>query len=192
MEYLADCDVRPVHVEEDAPHGLRPEEAIEVIARKKAIAGSRRDPEALVLGVDTALSFRGRMLGKPADADEARLTLAMLSDARHTVITGLALAHDGRRVDDSIVATKVRFDRIPVEAFDSYLDSKAWMGKAGGYGIQDPLLAPFIHIDGPWSNVVGLPLAETARMLRDNGVDVNDPPEESWLRDHNPFDRPSE
>ncbi|MEA3165863.1 MAG: Maf-like protein, partial [Thermoplasmata archaeon] len=66
--------------------------------------------------------------------------------------------------------------------------SGSWYGKAGGYGIQDKLLERYIRIQaGPWSNVVGLPLAKTAELLRSNGIQVREPPAEDWLRDHNPF-----
>lgn len=183
-----DVDIRPMDVDESAPHGLRPEEAIELIARKKALAASRRDPEAMILAADTALAFRGELLGKAPDRNAARLMLASLIDNDHDVITGLALAHDGRMVDDTRVATRVHIGRIPVQDVATYIEERHWMGKAGAYGIQDPIIAPHATIKGPWSNVVGLPLAATHHLLSDNGIECRDAPDEAWLRDHNPFD----
>ncbi len=185
---VEDFDVRPVDIDESAPHGLRPEEAIELIARKKAVAASRRDPEAMVLAADTALSFRGELLGKAPDRAAARLMLASLIDNEHQVITGIALAHDGRMVDDARVATTVHLGRIPLETFDAYIEGREWMGKAGAYGLQDPAIGAHARIDGPWSNVVGLPIGATHHLLDDNGIECLSPPTESWLRDHNPFD----
>jgi septum formation protein len=80
--------------------------------------------------------------------------------------------------------------RLPPPVLAAYLQSGDWRGKAGGYGIQDPLLAPHIQVTGPWSNVVGLPLAATAALLRAGGVTARNPPDEAWLVRHNPFDDP--
>ncbi len=185
---LDDFEVRPVKVTEEAPHALSIEDGLEVIARKKALAASRLDPESWVLGADTVVSFRGEIIGKSHDSKTARLRLAMLSGATHQVSTGLALAYDEQSVDAAAVTTTVRFDRIPAEIVDQYIREEHWIGKAG-YGIQDALLAPYIHIvEGAWSNVVGLPLAATAALLRRNDIACADPPSESWLQDHNPFD----
>ncbi len=190
LRYLVDdFEARPVDVTEEAPHALSIEDALEVIARKKALAASHDDQESWILGADTVVSFRGEVLGKAHDRPTARLRLAMLSGEVHEVSTGIALAYDEQAVDAAAVTTRVRFDHIPKDVLEQYLREDHWMGKAGAYGIQDPLLAPYIHIEsGPWSNVVGLPLEATATMLRRNDLACNDPPSESWLQDHNPFD----
>ncbi len=185
---LDDFEVRAVNVTEQAPHALSIEDALEVIARKKALAASHADHDAWILGADTVVSFRGEIIGKAPDSKTARLQLAMLSGEAHQVSTGIALAYDDQAVDAAAVTTQVRMDRLPPAVVDQYIREEHWIGKAG-YGIQDPLLAPYIHIvDGPWSNVVGLPLAATATMLRRNDLACKDPPTESWLQDHNPFE----
>lgn len=182
-------ETRPMDVTEEAPHALSVPDALEVIARKKALAASRLDREAWVLGADTVAVFRGTLMGKARSAPEARLRLAMLSDDVHEVTTGIALAHGGKSVAADAVTTSVRFARLPPGVVDRYVDEQMWVSKAGGYGIQDPLLAPYITIGGPWSNVVGLPLGATAALLRGNGLPCRDPPDEVWLSHHNPFDR---
>jgi septum formation protein len=181
--------VAPVDIEEVAPHTLALDEAVRLIARKKAIAASQREPDAMVLAADTIVSYQQELVGKARDAGEARERLALLSGSTHQVWTGLALAWDGRAVDADGAVTAVHMDRLPREVLDAYVASGAWEGKAGAYGIQDRMLAPYLRVQaGPWSNVVGLPMARTAALLRRNRVACRDPPAESWLIHHHPFD----
>ena len=175
-------------VEEVAPRALSVGEAVEVIARKKALAVSAKHPEAYVLAADTVVVLGDELVDKARDEPTLRKQLAMLSGGTHQVWTGLGLAWGGQAIDRRHAVTAVHIDRMPVEVVDAYAASGAWYGKAGGYGIQDRLVAPYVRIQaGPWSNVVGLPLAQTADLLRANGVAVRDPPAEDWLREHNPF-----
>lgn len=185
---LDDFQIDAVPVNEVAPRGLPVGDALEVIARKKALAASRKHPDAVVLGADTVVVYRDHLVGKARSEIEIRANMAMLAGEAHHVMTGVALAYDGRALDAEHCSTQVRFDRFPPEVLGKYVASEAWVGKAGGYGIQDPILAPFIHIDGPWSNVVGLPLGTTRDLLLRNDIPCKEPPAESWLRDHNPFD----
>jgi septum formation protein len=128
------------------------------------------------------------LVDKANDELEVRQKLAMLSGETHQVWTGLALCWNGKAVDHRHAVTAIHLDRLPIAVLDAYATSGQWQGKAGGYGIQDKLLSPFIQIKaGPWSNVVGLPLAVTKDLLARNGIACRDPPDETWLRDHNPF-----
>ena len=177
-----------VAVEEVAPRALSIAEAVEVIARKKALAVSAKHPDAYVLAADTVVVLGDELIDKARDVPTLRAQLAMLSGGTHQVWSGLALAWGGKAIDRRHAVTAVHMDRMPVEVLDAYAASGAWYGKAGGYGIQDKLLAPYIRIQaGPWSNVVGLPLAKTAEILRGNGVAVKEPPAEEWLQANNPF-----
>lgn len=176
-------------VEEVAPRALPVGEAVEVIARKKALAVSARHPDAFVLAADTVVALGGALVGKARDEAALRERLAELGGQTHQVWTGLALAWGGKAIDGRHAVTAVHLDRLPPAVVDAYAASGAWVGKAGGYGIQDALLRPHLRIQaGPWSNAVGLPLAVTASLLRANGVAVRDPPPEDWLLDHNPFE----
>lgn len=175
-------------VEEVAPRALPVGEALEVIARKKALAVSTRRPDDYVLAADTVVVYHEELINKARDELTMRRQLAMLSGATHQVWTGLALAWNGRVVDGAHAVTAVLIDRLPVAVLDAYAASGQWEGKAGGYGIQDKLLAPFVKLQaGPWSNVVGLPLRLTFDLLQRNRIPVREPPAEDWLRDHNPF-----
>lgn len=189
LRYLVDAfDVDHVPVEEVAPRSLSVGDAVEVIARKKALAVSARRPHDWVLAGDTVVVFGNELVNKAYDEQTERRQLAMLMGGTHQVWTGLALAWGGKAVDHRQAVTAVQMDRLPVAVLDAYVASGAWQGKAGGYGVQDRMLAPFLRImAGPWSNVVGLPLAKTADLLRSNGIAVREPPNEDWLQVNNPF-----
>lgn len=193
LRYLTDdFVVDAVPIDEVAPRALSVGEAVEVIARKKALAASALHPDSFVLAADTVVAFGDDLVGKARDELTLRRQLAMLSGMTHQVWTGLALAWAGKGVDGAHAVTAVHLDRLPVAVLDTYAQSGQWEGKAGGYGIQDPLMAPFLHVKaGPWTNVVGLPLRLTRDLLLRNGIACRDPPEEGWLRDHNPFEAPS-
>ena len=189
LRYLTeDFVVDHVPVEEVAPRALSIGDAVEVIARKKALAVSAKRPEAYVLAADTVVVLGDEMVDKAKDEPSARKQILALTGGTHQVWTGLALAWGGKAVDERRAVTAVHVERLPVAVLDAYVASGAWYGKAGGYGIQDKLLAPFIRIQaGPWSNCVGLPLAQTADLLRANGMAVRDPPAEDWLAAHASF-----
>ncbi len=176
LGYLRDdFDVDATDVVEIAPRALPVAEALEVISRKKALATSVRRPNDWILAGDTVVVQWNQLLGKARSPQDARSRLRALSGETHEVVTGLALARGERCVDAESVTTKVRFDVLEERLIYEYVRSEAWVGKAGGYGIQDALLAPFVHIeDGPWSNVVGLPLAATKALLERNGIDCMD------------------
>jgi len=125
-------------------------------------------PDELVLCGDTTVALGRRILGKPRDADEAAAFLRALSGRRHSVITAVALRR-GDRLWSREVVTAVRMKRLSGAELRAYLNSDEWRGKAGGYGIQGLAEAFIPWIGGSFSGVVGLPLAETAGLLRAAG-----------------------
>jgi len=184
LRYLLDeFDVDATDVVEIAPRALPVAEALEVISRKKALATSVRRPDDWILAADTVVVQWNQLLGKARSPQDTRSRLRALSGETHEVVTGLALARGEQCVDAESVTTKVRFDVLEERLIYEYVRSEAWVGKAGGYGIQDKLLAPHIHVvDGPWSNVVGLPLAATKVLLERNGIACAEPPSEARAR----------
>ena len=183
-----DFIVDPVPVEEVAPRSLPVTEALEVIGRKKALATAARHADAWVLGADTVVVLGDELIGKARDEAGERERLATLSGTTHQVCTGLALVWGGQAVDAAHAVTAVRLELLPKDVVEAYVTSRQWEGKAGGYGIQDRLLAPYIRVQaGPWSNVVGLPLAVTQGLLARNRVPCKAAPSEAWLMDQNPF-----
>jgi len=180
---VPDFDVAPADVEEIAPRGLPVGDAVEVIAAKKALAVSQKRPGDWVLGADTVVVYHDQLVDKAKDEVDLRSKLAMLSGETHQVWTGLALAWNGQSVDRRKAVSAVHMDRLPVAVLDTYAASGQWEGKAGGYGIQDPLLRPFLHVmSGPWTNVVGLPLAATQDLLGRNGIPCRPAPQESAVQ----------
>lgn len=130
----------------------------------------RRDlPPAPVLCADTTVALGRRILGKPADAAEATATLQLLSGRTHRVLTAVAV-HDGRRTRAALNVSRVRFHALPAEVVRSYVASGDAFGKAGSYAIQGALAGWVAHIEGSHSGIMGLPLFETAQLLRAAGV----------------------
>ena len=140
-----------------------------VTAAKLRAAVARRVarglPPAPVLCADTTVALGRRILGKPADAAEAAATLRLLSGRSHRVLTAVAL-HDGRRSHRALSTSHVRFAELPPRVIDAYVASGDAFGKAGAYAIQSALAGWIVHIDGSHSGIMGLPLFETAQLLR--------------------------
>jgi septum formation protein len=150
--------VRASHVEEEAAGD--PRWVAEVNARRKALAVAAEVPaDALVLGADTDVALDGDILGKPADAGQAREFLARLAGRDHLVVGGIALAGDGRLQATAVEITTVRFRPLGPATVDWYVESGEWRGRAGGYAIQGAGAALVAAIEGDYLNVVGLPLA---------------------------------
>jgi septum formation protein len=137
------------------------------MAREKALA-VRAEADDIVLSADTTVALGRRILGKPADEKEAAEFLIGLSGRRHRVITAVAIRR-GERLWEKSVVTQVAMKRLSDDEVNHYLASGDWKGKAGGYGIQGPAGAFIPWINGSFTAVVGLPVAETANLLRAAG-----------------------
>jgi septum formation protein len=161
----------PVDVDETPLAGEEPRAYVQRMAQSKARAGRLAVSAARpVIGADTAVVCEGRILGKPADADDALAMLRLLSGREHRVLTGVTVI--GAREQSAISETLVHFRHIgPAEA------AAYWAGgeprdKAGAYAIQGRGALFVERIDGSYSGVVGLPLFETAALLACEGVTV--------------------
>lgn len=149
--------MRPSGVEEQAAGD--PLAVAEENARRKAAAvAGAAGPDALVLGADTDVALDGDILGKPADAEQARAFLARLAGRTHLVVGGIALAQDGAVTATAVEVTRVRFRALDRALIDWYVAAGEWRGRAGGYAIQGAGAALVAAIDGDYLNVVGLPL----------------------------------
>jgi len=135
------------------------------LAKRKASDVAARHPEAFVLAADTVVACGRRILPKATDEAEARGCLTRLSGRRHKVHTAIAVVAPEGRCSSRVVTTTVTFRRLSRPEIAAYLKSGEWRDKAGGYAIQGraALFAPAIN--GSYSGVVGLPLAETANLL---------------------------
>jgi septum formation protein len=137
------------------------------MARQKAWAVAAEDDD-IVLCADTTVAVGRRILGKPQDVGEAAQFLLALSGRRHRVITAVAVRR-GSRIWERDVVTTVQMKRLSDEDLNAYLATNDWQGKAGGYAIQGPAGALIPWIQGSFTAVVGLPLTETAGLLRAAG-----------------------
>lgn len=144
--------------------GERPEDYVRRLseAKARALAAGATLP---VLGADTVVVCDGQVLEKPRDAEHAQAMLLRLANRRHQVMTGVALV-DRARIEQQVVVTQVAFGPITPHQAAAYWHTGEPADKAGGYAIQG-LAAVFVErIEGSFSNVVGLPLYETAQLLR--------------------------
>lgn len=147
-------------VEEDFPQTLKNKEVAEYLAVKKAqaYAGEVKMDNLLLITADTIVVCDGVILGKPADATEAREMLKMLSGKNHKVITGVALTTPQVQRSFS-VKTKVYFKRLSEADIDYYIQRYQPFDKAGAYGIQEWIgLVGIDYIEGSYHNVMGLPV----------------------------------
>ncbi|ARW16962.1 Maf family protein [Komagataeibacter europaeus] len=160
----ADIDETPRRDELPRPHAQR-------LATEKAehVAGALDIP-ALVIAADTVVALGRRILPKAEDADTARTCLNLLSGRRHTVFTAVAIrptaTWSGGRACNRLVASTVTFSRLTAAQIDALIDAGDWNGKAGGYAIQGHAAAFVRFMSGSYTGIVGLPLFETAQMLR--------------------------
>jgi len=122
-------------------------------------------PAAPILCSDTTVALGRRILGKPADAAEARAMLSALSGRTHRVLTAVVLAA-GRRTLADLSVSRVHFAPLSAAVIDAYIASGQPFGKAGAYAIQSQLAGWIAHIEGSYSAIMGLPLFETAQLLR--------------------------
>ena len=160
-------EVRAADIDETPAKGELPRPYCVRMAREKADAFDVAEGEVL-LTADTTVAVGRRILGKPADESECRRFLSLMSGRRHKVVTAIAIRTAQRSwVRD--VLTTLRMRRLSEFDLDAYLATGDWRGKAGGYGIQGPAAAFIPWMQGSYSAVVGLPLAETAGLLRAAG-----------------------
>lgn len=161
--------VRPPDVDESLRPGESPERYVERLAIGKARAVVAEDGPAL--GADTAVVVDEEILGKPADRASAIDMILRLSGRTHRVLTGVAVT-DGRAVRSCVVAADVTFRAITRDEAAAYWETGEPRDKAGGYGIQGIGGIFAQSINGSYSAVVGLPLAETEALLHAIGVNT--------------------
>jgi septum formation protein len=154
----AEIDEAPLARELPAAHVTR-------LARAKAEAVGPRHPGAFILAADTVVACGRRILGKPEDEAAAQRFLELLSGRRHRVYGGVAVVAPGGRIATRRVVSQVGFKRLSDSELAAYLATGEWRGKAGAYAIQGRAATLVSWMQGSYSNIVGLPLFETAQLL---------------------------
>lgn len=168
-------EVLPADIDESPIGNEKAVQYVERLAREKArVVSAKRD--GVVLGADTTVEIDNEIFGQPIDQDDAKRMLRRLSGRTHEVHTAVAVVKNGvtRSV---VVTTRVCFVPVTDELLTWYLQTNEWQGKAGAYAIQGlgGTLVDFVR--GSYSNVVGLPLRQTADLL-----DIEAPNEEPMAR----------
>lgn len=152
--------------------GEPPEDYVRRVAREKAGAGLLQVVAvtgAVVMGADTEVVLGDDVFGKPGNADDAAAMLRRLSGRTHQVISAVALV-DAARELQVVSVSEVCFETLDEADIAAYVASGEPMGKAGGYAIQGGAERFVSHLSGSYSGVMGLPLHETAKLLREFGV----------------------
>lgn len=174
FELLLPDDSEDAEALEAVTPGELPEAYVRRVTRAKLDAARVRLQrrglrEAPILAADTTVAIGRVILGKPVDEADARAMLARLSGRTHRVVSGVAVAA-GARTQAALNVSHVRFARLSPATIDAYVASGEPFGKAGAYAIQSALAGWIERIDGSHSGIMGLPLFETAQLLKRAGV----------------------
>ena len=165
-------EVIPADIDESVPKGELPRVHALRLAREKAQAVAAKEPDALVLAADTVVAVGRRILPKVEDEETLRACMKLLSGRRHRVLTGVALAIPGKGVRERLGETMIAMKPLSAQEVDYYASHGEWRGKAGGYALQGYGEVYVRQIAGSYSNVVGLPLAETRVLLKSAGYPI--------------------
>lgn len=166
-----DFEVSATDVDETLIEGESPSDYVMRLARAKALAGFRQNGARLPsLGSDTIVLLDGEILGKPESRAEAEKMLNRLSGHSHHVYSAVALVVNAETLLDALNVTRVTFAEMPGAWIRHYCQSDEPMDKAGAYAVQGGTGQYISHIDGSYSGVMGLPLFETAALLRGAGL----------------------
>lgn len=167
-----DFGILDLDLPETPASGELPEDYVRRVAREKAGAGLLHvvgQLDAVVLGADTEVVLDGRIYGKPVDADDAAAMLRTLSGRTHAVISALSMISAGRELQ-AVSVSEVTFAPMSEADIRDYLVTGEWDGKAGAYAIQGVAQGFISHLSGSYSGVMGLPLHETAVLLKQFGL----------------------
>lgn len=152
-------------VDETVPEDFTPAETVECLAQRKGEAVRSLCPDAAVISADSVVCIDGMILGKPKDDEDAKATLRRLSGRTHEIFTGVCILADGKQ-EVFHNRTKVNFYPLTEEEISEYVAMGESRGRAGSYGIEGAGVVLVESIEGDYSNIVGLPVAETLRRLR--------------------------
>jgi septum formation protein len=162
-------EVRPANIDESMRPREAPRRHAERLAREKATAIAKRDPDLITIAADTIVVINRKVLGKPEDADDAARMLASLSGREHVVITAVAVSR-GKKLRSAVEEVRVKFRRLRDDEIEAYIATGEPMDKAGAYGIQGYGATIVERIEGDYFAVMGLPIVRLIGLLRDVGM----------------------
>lgn len=167
---IAPAAIDPADIDETPLEAELPRDYAARVSRQKARSVSGRHPDQIVLAADTVVACGRRILPKAETEHQARACLSLLSGRRHQVWGGVCLIDGEGRERMRLVKTTVAFKVLTRDEVRRYLASGEWRGKAGGYAVQGRAARFVRFLQGSYSNVVGLPLHETAGLLEAAGI----------------------
>ena len=160
-------DVIPSNIDENYEKKLNPKQIVKKLSQKKAMAVSNKYPNSYVIGADTIVFIKNKILNKPKNKIEAFKMLKFLSNTEHLVLTGVCLINKKDNVIFNFVEiTKVYFYKLDEELILRYINTKSPYDKSGSYGIQDYSAGFVKKIEGCYYNVVGFPISKFLNVLR--------------------------
>jgi septum formation protein len=162
-------EVRPANIDESMRPREAPRRHAERLAREKATAIAKRDPDLITIAADTIVVINRKVLGKPLDTDDAARMLALLSGREHVVTTAVAVSR-GKKLRSAVEEVRVKFRRLRDDEIEAYIATGEPMDKAGAYGIQGFGATIVERIEGDYFAVMGLPLVRLIGLMRDVGV----------------------
>ena len=156
------------NIEEVLDPNLSPVEQVQLLSKQKAEFISKIHPETTIIGADTIVVLDNEILGKPVDKKDAFQTLKKLSGHTHEVLTAVCIINKKKNIHEIILSkTEVEFFKVDDAWITNYIDSGEPMDKAGSYGIQDSGFELVKKINGDYYSVVGLPISQVKRVLKD-------------------------
>lgn len=171
--------IRPVSINETPKPFELPRSLAQRLARAKAkatihqIMNDNELAHAYVLAADTVVSIGRRVLSKPTHIEDALACLELLSGRSHRVTTNICLITPDDRIRTRSIETRVQFRILSTKDVETYIATREWYGKAGGYAIQGVAGCFVQKLIGSYTNVVGLPLTETAALLKGEGLPIH-------------------
>ncbi len=162
-------EVRPANIDETMRPRETPRRHAERLAREKASAIAKRDPDLITIGADTIVVVNRKVLGKPRDTDDAARMIALLSGREHVVTTAVAVSR-GKKLRSAVEEVRVKFRRLRDDEIEAYIATGEPMDKAGAYGIQGYGATIVERIEGDYFAVMGLPIVRLVGLLRDVGI----------------------
>lgn len=163
------CEVLAVNIDESRLPGEEPEQHVQRLAQQKAAAGFALQPLRPALGSDTVVVIDNEVLGKPVDREHAFEMLSKLSGRSHQVMTAVALCSEARQ-SCLLSVSEVRFCELSAPQIAAYWQTGESLDKAGAYAVQGLAAQFIVAINGSYSGIMGLPLYETAELLKQHGI----------------------
>ena len=167
---LVPAIIEPADIDETPRKSEPPLALVRRLAQEKAVHVGQRHAGCVILAADTVVAAGRRILPKVEDEAGARHCLQILSGRRHKVLTAICVIDARGQLRQRLSQSSVRVDRLRPADMDAYIASGEWRGKAGGYAIQGRFEAHVLWMEGSFSGIMGLPLADARRMLMTAGI----------------------